>query len=134
MNLKTMALGAAALAAAGTLAQTAEAETKPEVVEEERSLLDDYVDLDLELTFYSAYVWRGQIMFDTAVWQPAGNLWLKLGRDADYGRIKLRGWANMAINGYKGPHRFGGMSIVDETVSYNCTAFDCLDFETGVIM
>ncbi len=134
MNLKAMALGAAALAAAGTLAQTAEAETKPEVVEEERSLLDDYVDLDLELTFYSAYVWRGQIMFDTAVWQPAGNLWLKLGRDADYGRIKLRGWANMAINGYKGPHRFGGMSIVDETVSYNYTAFDCLDFETGVIM
>ncbi len=73
-------------------------------------------------------------MFSTAVWQPAANLWLKLGEEAEYGKVKLRCWSNFAIDGYKAPHRFGGMSIVDETVSYNFTALDCLDFETGFIL
>ncbi len=110
-------------------------ETKPEIIEEtDDSILERYFALDAELTFYSSYIWRGQIMFSTAVWQPAANLWVKLGEDAEFGKIKLRCWSNWAIDGYKKPHRFGGMSIVDETVSYNYTAFDCLDFETGFIL
>ena len=127
------ALLLAGAASAGTASDAPEA--APVVLEEKTdSPLAAFVDLDLELTFYSAYIWRGQIMFDTAVWQPAGNVWLKLGEAAEYGKIKLRAWSNFAINGYKGPHRFGGMSIVDETVSYNYTAFDCLDVETGFIL
>ncbi len=98
------------------------------------TLLEKCFAADAELTFYSSYIWRGQILFDTAVWQPAGNVWLKLGEDAEYGRIKARLWSNWAINGYKKPHRFGGMSIVEEIVTYNYTAFDCLDFESGFVM
>lgn len=110
-------------------------EEKPVVVEEsDEPFLDRYVDIDPELTFYSAYVWRGQILYDTPVWQPAANVWLKFGENAEYGKIKLRAWSNFALNAYKPPHRFANMSIVDETVSYNYTALDCLDFEAGAIM
>lgn len=122
---------AAAIAATSLFA--ADAKVEP-TLEEEDTILSKYLAIDAELTCYSSYIWRGQIMFSTAVWQPAGNLWLKLGEDAEFGKIKMRCWSNWAIDGYKKPHRFGGMSIVDETVSYNYTAFDCLDFETGVIM
>ena len=134
---KILTLCVALFLAGAAPAETASAapEAAPVVLEEKTdSPLAAFVDLDLELTFYSAYIWRGQIMFDTAVWQPAGNVWLKPGEAAEYGKIKLRAWSNFAINGYKGPHRFGGMSIVDETVSYNYTAFDCLDVETGFIL
>ena len=132
MSLKMLKFACAVALCASVYGEEA---AKPEVVEEsDEPLLARYVDLDTELTFYSAYIWRGQIMFDTGVWQPAQNVWIKFGENAEYGRIKLRAWANFAFNGYKKPHRFGGMSIVDETVSYNYTAFDCLDFETGVIM
>ncbi len=111
-------------------------EEKSEMIVEERdeTLLERYVDLDTELAIYSAYVWRGQILYDAGVWQPGANLWLKMGEDAEWGRIKLRCWSNWAINAYKKPHRFGNMSIVDETVSYNYTVLDCLDFEAGAIM
>jgi len=89
---------------------------------------------DTELTLYSAYIWRGQIFYDAGVWQPAQNIWVKFGENAEYGRLKLRAWSNWALNAYKKPHRFGNMSIVDETISYNYTAFDCLDFESGFIL
>ena len=98
------------------------------------SILDHYVDLSTELSFYSAYVWRGQILFDRPVWQPAQNVFLKFGENAEYGALKFRFWANFAIDGNKPPHRFGGMSIVDERVGYVKTFFDCLDFDVGAIL
>lgn len=103
------------------------------VAVQEKSLFDRYVDLSTELAFYSAYVWRGQILFDRPVWQPAQNVFLKLGEDAEYGALKARFWANFAIDGNKPPHRFGGMSIVDERVGYVKTFLDCLDFDVGAI-
>ncbi len=97
-------------------------------------ILDRYVDLSTELAFYSAYVWRGQILFDRPVWQPAQNIFIKFGENAEYGALKFRFWANFAIDGNKPPHRFGGMSIVDERIGYVKTFFDCLDFDVGAIL
>ena len=141
MKTKTLLvafLAAGALCAAETstavtnAAPAAEAETP--VVEQEDSFFDRYIDLSTELAFYSAYVWRGQILFDRPVWQPAQNVLLKFGENAEYGALKARFWANFAIDGNKPPHRFGGMSIVDERVGYVKTFFDCLDFDVGAIM
>ena len=130
-------LAAGALCAAETSTAVTNAapaaEAAAPVVEQEDSFLDRYVDLSTELAFYSAYVWRGQILFDRPVWQPAQNIFLKLGENAEYGALKARFWANFAINGNKPPHRFGGMSIVDERVGYVKTFFDCLDFDVGAI-
>ena len=140
MKTKTLLvafLAAGALCAAETstavtnAAPAAEAETP--VVEQEDSFFDRYIDLSTELAFYSAYVWRGQILFDRPVWQPAQNIFLKFGENAEYGALKARFWANFAIDGNKPPHRFGGMSIVDERVGYVKTFFDCLDFDVGAI-
>lgn len=111
------------------------AEAPVEEVDDESyiTILDKYVDLSTELTFYSAYVWRGQILFDRPVWQPAQDILFKFGENAEYGALKFRFWANFAINGNKPPHRFGGMSIVDERIGYVKTFFDCLDFDVGAI-
>ena len=140
--MKTKILLASFLAAA--VACAADSSTKPPAVtapaarseaaeEQEVSFLDKYIDLSTELAFYSAYVWRGQILFDRPVWQPAQNIFVKLGENAEYGAFKFRFWANFAIDGNKPPHRFGGMSIVDERVGYVKTFFDCLDFDVGGI-
>ena len=112
----------------------ADATVEEPVDDPEVSILDKYVDLSTELAFYSAYVWRGQILFDRSVWQPAQNVFFKFGENAEYGALKFRLWANFAIDGNKPPHRFGGMSIVDERVGYVKTFFDCLDFDVGAIM
>lgn len=113
----------------------AETENKENVEEiDDDPILERYFAFQSELNFYSAYVWRGQIICDRPVWQPAQNVYLKLGENAEYGAIKLRVWADCYINGHRAPHRFGGMSIVDETVSYTKTFLDCLDFEAGGIM
>ena len=110
----------------------AEAEDTPPP-ELEDAAFRGWLEASTELSFYSAYVWRGQILFDRPVWQPAQNLLLKFGENAEYGALKFRLWANFAIDGNKPPHRFGGMSIVDERVGYVKTFFDCLDFDVGAI-
>ena len=84
--MKTKILLASFLAAA--VACAADSSTKPpadtapaarsEAEEQEVSFLDRYIDLSTELAFYSAYVWRGQILFDRPVWQPAQNIFVKL--------------------------------------------------------
>jgi hypothetical protein len=126
----------AVLAAAFFFIPAGAAEEPVEETDDETyvSILDRYVDLSTELAFYSAYVWRGQILFDRPVWQPAQNIFLKFGENAEYGALKFRFWANFAIDGNKPPHRFGGMSIVDERVGYVKTFFDCLDFDVGAIL
>ena len=86
-----------------------------------------------EVSIYSAYVWRGQVLYDTPVWQPAQNLYLHLGEDGEYGTLKARVWASFAIAPNKAPYKFASMSIIDETVSYTKTFFDCLDTEFGHI-
>ncbi len=126
-------LAAATCVAAETSTSAPSAEAQKPVVEQEDSFLDRYIDLSTELALYSAYVWRGQILFDRPVWQPAQNIFLKLGENAEYGALKARFWANFAIDGNKPPHRFGGMSIVDERVGYVKTFYDCLDFDVGAI-
>lgn len=132
MSLKMLKFACAAALCLGAMGAE---EAKPEIIEEtDDTILEKYFALDTELTFYSAYIWRGQILYSTPVWQPAANLWFKFGENAEYGKIKLRCWSNWALQAYKPPHRFGQMSIVDETISYNYTAFDCLDFETGFIL
>ena len=85
----------------------ADATVEEPVDDPEVSILDKYVDLSTELAFYSAYVWRGQILFDRSVWQPAQNVFFKFGENAEYGALKFRLWANFAIDGNKPPHRFG---------------------------
>ena len=85
-----MAAIAAALACGfASCAETAEEEP---VDSPYMSILDKYIDLSTELSFYSAYVWRGQILFDRPVWQPAQNVFLKFGENAEYGAIKFRFW------------------------------------------
>ena len=131
-SFRAVAALAAALVCGSVCA--ADATVEEPVDDPEVSILDKYVDLSTELAFYSAYVWRGQILFDRPVWQPAQNVFLKFGENAEYGALKFRLWANFAIDGNKPPHRFGGMSIVDERVGYVKTFFDCLDFDVGAIM
>ena len=100
---------------------------------QEESLWDKYLKASAEVSIYSAYVWRGQVLVPNPVWQPAANLFLNVGEHAEYGYFKLRAWANFMIERNRAPREFAAMSIVDETVSYNVTFFDCLDFEAGGI-
>lgn len=104
-----------------------------EEVDDDPFFLARYFSFQTELHFYSAYVWRGRIICDRPVWQPAQDVYVDLGDDAEYGRLKARVWADFYINGHRPPHRFGGMSIVDETVSYSKTLFEDFDFEVGHI-
>lgn len=135
MKMKTMTMIAAlSLAVFAVGAEKAPAEIEENDDDGMLASVGRYFDFHSELTVYSAYIWRGQILYDTPVWQPAQNICLKFGENAEYGWIKTRLWSNWAINAYKKPHRFGNMSIVDETVSYNKTFFDSLDAEAGVIM
>lgn len=98
MTMKRILIAAALLASALPARGASTAEEAAALSAPAGTLLDAYVDLDLELSlelsFYSAYLWRGQILFDTAVWQPAGNLWLKLGEAGEYGRIKAHHYAD----------------------------------------
>ncbi|MBR1588928.1 MAG: hypothetical protein IJ658_11460 [Kiritimatiellae bacterium] len=128
-----LAAGVLCAAEAPAERKGSDAAAEAPAVEREDSFFDRYIDLSTEIAFYSAYVWRGQILFDRPVWQPAQNVLLKLGENAEYGALKARFWANFAIDGNKPPHRFGGMSIVDERVGYVKTFFDCLDFDVGAI-
>lgn len=100
---------------------------------EEDAALEKYVHGGAEVNFYSAYVWRGQVLIENPVWQPAANLFLNLGEEAEYGYLKARLWANFLIERNRAPRDFAGMTIVDETVSYNVTFFDALDVEAGHI-
>ena len=94
MTMKRILMAAALLASALPARGASTAEEAAAVSAPAGTLLDAYVDLDLELSFYSAHLWRGQILCDTAVWQPAGNLWLKLGEAGEYGRIKAHHYAD----------------------------------------
>ena len=94
MTMKRILMAAALLASALPARGASTAEEAAALSAPAGTLLDAYVDLDLELSFYSAHLWRGQILFDTAVWQPAGNLWLKLGEAGEYGRIKAHHYAD----------------------------------------
>ncbi len=107
-------------------------EAAPAETTEEHDLIDLFA-ARTELTFYSAYIWRGQIICNLPVWQPAQDLYMDLGEDAEWGRAKVRLWGSLYLSDRKYPRQYGGLHILDVTASYMKTFFDSLDFEAGHI-
>lgn len=123
--MKTLLMMAAALAAVAT---TVRAEVKaeavpaaPAVVPKEESP-DTGFSFDATVDLYSAYVWRGLVVNDRPVWQPAGTISYDTG---DYGTVSAGAWANFDITDRNGYRSGGGLNEIDYSASY---AIDVSDF------
>ena len=89
------------------------------VVQAEKSPLSFDASVDL----LSAYMWRGQLLNDEPVWQPAANVGYDLGDDR--GIISVEVWANFDITDNNSHRSACGLNEIDYTLSY---AKDIEDF------
>lgn len=111
----------AATAAAGALAaETNELESTEKAIP---------LSAEVSVDFLSAYVWRGQILADAAVWQPAATLGLDLG---DFGALSANVWSSFRLTNRRegSPVQGMGNQEVDYTVSYAKSLGD-FDLEIG---
>ena len=92
---------------------------EPEAVVEESA--DTGLHFDLTLDLYSAYVWRGCVVNDRPVWQPAGTLAYETG---DYGTFLAGVWANFDMTKRNKAHTGGGLNEIDYTANYSIDVAD----------
>jgi hypothetical protein len=123
-----MIMGSATVFAddAAVAAKPGEPATAPELKEEEDKCP---VSLDLAFDFYSAYVWRGNIINDRPVWQPYAKLSYSL---KDYGSLWVSGWGNFDATDRNKHHTFAGLNEIDYTAGYTVTVQD-FELEAGNI-
>jgi len=67
------------------------------------------------LDFYSAYVWRGNVINDRPVWQPGATASYLTG---DYGTLSANVWANFDATHRAGHTTAAGLNEIDYTLSY----------------
>ncbi len=80
------------------------------------------IELDTDIGFYSAHVWRGLIFNDNCVFQPAATV--------SGGPLSFRVWANYDLDGKNGKRNMR-FSETDLTLSY-ALPIDSDDLEVGV--
>lgn len=83
---------------------------------------DTGLSFEATLDLYSAYVFRGCVVNDRPVWQPAGTVSYATG---EYGTFSAGVWANFDITARNGCRSGGGLNEIDYTLSY---AIDVDDF------
>ncbi len=105
--MKRILILAAALVAVVT---SVRAEEKAEAAKEESPF-----SVSATLDLYSAYVWRGAVVNDRPVWQPAVTAAYSLG---DYGTLSGNVWGNFDMTDRRGHTKFGGINEIDYTASY----------------
>lgn len=123
MNASIVRIGISAFAAAVSAALLA-AETN-ELAEAESSRISAEVSVD----FLSCYMWRGQILADAPVWQPAATLGFDLG---DYGALSAGFWSSFKLTSRRdgSPVRNLGNQEIDYSVAYS-KSFGDMNVEVG---
>jgi hypothetical protein len=91
----------------------------PVAVKEESP--DSGFSFDATLDLYSAYVWRGFVVNDRPVYQPAASISYSTG---DYGTLSFGAWANCDMTDRNGRTTGGGLNEVDYTASYSIDVSD----------
>jgi len=82
---------------------------------------------DVGVDLYSAYMWRGQLLNDEPVWQPAATIGYDLGDDM--GIVSVGVWGNFDITDSNNQRSFCGLNELDYTLSY---AKDIAEFSLEV--
>lgn len=122
--MKKLAMMAVAMIAVGSVARAQEAASAAAAEEEGCPL-----SFDATLDFYSAYVWRGNVINDEPVWQPGATISYSAG---DYGTLSVNVWQNWNVTDNLDHKQFGGLDESDYTVSYAVDVGPC-SLEVGHI-
>jgi hypothetical protein len=100
----------------GVLAQeAAPAAAAPAAVVPAEESPDTGLSVSATLDVYSAYVWRGAVVNDRPVWQPAATVSYATG---DYGTFSGNVWGNFDMTDRRGHTKFAGINEIDYTLSY----------------
>jgi len=124
---KLLTMAVAMVAAVTTVLAQETAKAAPVAVAEESS--ETGFSFDATLDIFSAYIWRGCVLNDRPVWQPAGTVSYSTG---DYGTFSAGLWANADMTDRMGHTTGAGLNEIDYTVSYAINVAD-FSFEVGNI-
>lgn len=106
-----------------------EAKEAPQLEQEEADDEENLISSTTDIDFFSAYVWRGQVLSHKPVFQPAETLSFNFG---DFGSIYANVWANFELSHRPGrfPSHFMGLNEIDYAAGY-CNTICGIDIDVG---